>query len=120
MGLSRRQLPSPLGGSGAGDGLAETKPSRPRAEMPMKLPKRAERTERSMRSLQRRGSVDRMRARLEVERRNGENLRGEVGTLRVNDRRDFLWEVPKPPLPPSPFFVSVENTGTLSPTFCKC
>src|SRR2546421_453894 len=55
MGLSRRQLPSPLGGSGAGDGLAETKPSRPRAEMPMKLPKRAESTERSMRSIQRRG-----------------------------------------------------------------
>src|SRR5205814_5914565 len=74
MGLSRRQLPSPLGGSGTGEGLAETKPSRPRAEMPMKLPKRAESTERSMRSLQRRGPVNRMRARLEVERGEGENL----------------------------------------------
>src|SRR5438034_9641842 len=83
MGLSRRQLPSPLGGSGTGEGLAETKPSRPRAEMPMKLPKRAESTERSIRSLQRRGSLDRMRARLAVERGDGENLQsGRCETMK--------------------------------------
>src|SRR5882724_7466084 len=100
MGLSRRQLPSPLGGSGAGEGLAETKPSRPRAEMPMKLPKRAESTERSMRSLQRRGSVDRLRARLEVERGDGENLQ----SVRMGNRSGKLdsgnrkWGYPPPPV----------------------
>src|SRR5882724_7043969 len=109
MGLSRRQLPSPLGGSGAGDGLAETKPSRPRAEMPMKLPKRAERTERSMRSLQRRGCEDELAAQLEVERGNWESLRGEVEILSGNDRRDFLWAVPKLPTTSHTLVESIKN-----------
>src|SRR5579859_281281 len=120
MGLRRRQPPSPLGGSGAGEGLGETKPMRPRDEIPSKLPKRAERRVRSMGSLQRRGSVDGARARLEVERGERENLRREVDGLRGNERRDYLLGVPKLPPSPHPFFVSVENTGTLSPLRHKC
>src|SRR5256885_14053658 len=106
MGLSRRQLPSPLGGSGAGDGLAETKPSRPRAEMPMKLPKRAESTERSMRSLQRRGCEGGVAARLEVERRNGGNLR-DVRRENWNENRDF--GKGKVKYPPPRFCVSADS-----------
>src|SRR5882672_5918280 len=79
MGLSRRQSPSGLPGSCAGEGEEETKPSTPRDEMPSKLPKRAVRTKRSMRCLQNRGSVDRVGVRLGVRTREPRKLAEKTG-----------------------------------------
>jgi len=80
-----------LGGSGAGEGLAETRPRTPSEEMPMRLPSKAERTERSMRSLQRRRSVDRTGVRLGGRTRQQRNLAWKRVTPRTDIGTKHVW-----------------------------